>query len=116
MQAFETVFAGGRKPLRLRTDKGTEFTNKVTDGFLRRVNVLHMKTQTTEIKACYAEHLIKTLKARIYLYFAHKQTYKYVDKLHGIVSGYNNTALKGNHRKYLLRIKNKCGLNNMQNP
>ena len=99
MHAFETVFAGGRKPLRLRTDKGTEFTNKVTEGFLKSVNVLHMKTQTTEIKACYAERLIKTLKARIYRYFTHKQTYKYVDKLNDVVSGYNNTYHRSIKRK-----------------
>lgn len=95
IEAFKTIFAHGKKPLRLRTDKGGEFTNRATEGFLKDNKILHMTTQTTEIKASYAERLIKTLKARIYRYLTHKQTNRYIDTLSGLVHGYNNVYHRG---------------------
>ena len=50
-----------------------------------------MRTQMTETKASYAERFIKTWKSRIYRYFIHAQTYKYIGKLREFVISYNNT-------------------------
>lgn len=91
IQGFREIFKGSRKPQRARSDKGLEFCSAQVESFFKDENILHMRTQTTEIKASYAERLIKTLKARIYKYFTYKQTYKYTDVLQDIVSGYNNS-------------------------
>ena len=45
--AMERIFAGGRKPKRLQTDKGSEFTNAKVQVFLRKHNV-HFFTTDSE--------------------------------------------------------------------
>ena len=91
VKAFQAIFAENRIPRRLRTDRGLEFTAKITEKFLKNRDILHMKTQTTEIKASYAERFNKSLKSRIYKFFTHNETYTYIDKLQAFVDGYNNT-------------------------
>jgi hypothetical protein len=38
-EAFEVIFKLGRQPIRLQTDRGTEFTNRVFPKFLKENNV-----------------------------------------------------------------------------
>ena len=90
VDAFASIFAKGRKPSILRTDKGTEFTGHVTKQYLKEQGVTHFVTQN-EVKANYAERVIKTIKGRIFKYFTKKQTYKYIDHLQDFVTSYNNT-------------------------
>lgn len=89
-QAFQKIFSLGRKPLRVKTDKGTEFTNKVVQHMFKERGIIHNVTQN-EVKANYSERVIKTLKSRIHKYFTHNQTYKYIRKLNDFVDSYNNT-------------------------
>ena len=91
VKAFQNIFATHKPPMRVRTDRGSEFTSKITETFLKSNDILHMKTQTTEIKASYAERLIKTVKAKIYKFFTYKQTYTYIDNLQEFMNSYNNT-------------------------
>ena len=91
-EGFLEIFQSetGRKPKRLRTDKGREFTNKVTKDLMKR-NSIKMFTTKNETKANYAERVIRTVKSLMYRYFLHKQTYKYIDILQNLVHNYNNT-------------------------
>ena len=89
VKAFEKIFSK-RKPKRLRTDRGGEFMGRVTQAFLKRESVLHM-LGGSEHKACMAERFGQTLKGRLYRYFTHNETYRYVDQLQAIVTGYNRT-------------------------
>ena len=89
VQAFQTLFQQtARRPKNLRTDKGTEFTNKAVK---RLMTDMHIRAYTTknETKANYAERAIKTLKGLLYRYFLYKQTYTYTDALDSLVSNYN---------------------------
>ena len=54
---------------KLRTDKGSEFTNKYMKDFLRSKHIYFFTTQNSDTKANYAERVIQTLKSRIYRYF-----------------------------------------------
>ena len=90
VSAFASIFAEGRKPDRLRTDRGTEFTGHVTQQYLKEQGVIHFVTHN-EVKANYAERVIKTVKGRIFKYFTKKQTYSYVDQLQDFVYSYNHT-------------------------
>ena len=87
--AFEKVLASGRKPNSIRTDKGKEFTNRWVKSLMKRNDVYLFSTKN-EVKANYAERVIRTLKGMMYRYFTHKQTYKYVDVLDDLVSNYNH--------------------------
>ena len=88
IKAMERIFASGRKPKHLQTDKGSEFTNKKVQAFLRKHNV-HFFTTDSEQKASIVERFNRTLKTRMFKYFTHTNTYRYVDALPELVSGYN---------------------------
>ena len=90
VEAFQSIFAEGRKPSKIRTDKGTEFTNHLVQKYLKEEDVIHFVTHN-EVKANYAERVIKTLKGRIFKYFTKKQTYQYMDHLQDFVTSYNHT-------------------------
>jgi hypothetical protein len=89
-EAFAAIFAKGKRPYKIRTDKGSEFTNHVVQQYLKDQGVGHFVTQN-EVKANYAERVIKTIKGRIYKYFTKKQTYEYVSHLQDFVDSYNHT-------------------------
>lgn len=90
-KAFETIFKGSTPPLRARSDKGGEFKNRLVKQVFKKFGVLHMVTQNTEVKAALAERAIKTLKLKMYRYFTHKQTHRYIDKLQDFANSYNAT-------------------------
>lgn len=87
---FHGIFQSGRKPLHLRTDKGTEFCNKVIEKYFKDNKINHFVTQN-EVKANYAERAIQTFKSKIYRYIRKNQSFQWVEKLHEITEGYNNT-------------------------
>ena len=94
--ALKVIFKEGRIPDKIRSDKGTEFTNKTVQAYLKEQNVIHFVTHN-EVKANYAERAIKTIKGRIFKYFSEKQTYKYIDTLQDFVHSYNHTRHRSIH-------------------
>lgn len=89
-EAMKQVFDQGRKPLRLRSDKGKEFVNKQVQSYLKEINVHHFVTQN-EPKANYAERVIKTIKMKIFRFMLSQQTHRYIDNLQHFVDSYNGT-------------------------
>jgi len=88
--AFRTVF-GERKPEKLQTDHGTEFTNSQLRDYLRSIGVHHFFTWNPDIKAAIVERLNRTLKDRVWRYMTYRNTNRYINVLHDIVRSYNNT-------------------------
>ena len=88
--AFEDIFAEGRVPRKIRTDRGTEFTNKKSQETFKKHGVEHFLTNN-EVKANYAERVIRTLKLRLKRYETWKQTHKWKDVMKDITQSYNNT-------------------------
>lgn len=82
------IFAGGRKPWTMRTDKGREFNNKTFEAFITEMGVKHFVTQN-ETKANYAERVIRTVKDIMYRYFTANKTYRYLENLNELVANYN---------------------------
>jgi hypothetical protein len=91
VEAMQSIWGEGRKPSVLRTDKGSEFTNRKVKIYLKGVNVHHIVTQN-ETKANYAERVIKTLKHKIFRYILKQRSYRYADVLQDLVTSYNNTV------------------------
>ena len=89
IQAMTSIFNEGRVCLRLYTDRGSEFTSKMSENFFKDNNIVHTTAQTTELKASICERLIKTQKAVMYRYLTHKNTNRYIEKLNVFVSSYN---------------------------
>jgi transposase InsO family protein len=89
-KAFETIFKEGRKPYKMRTDKGQEFRARAVQSVFKEAGIKHFYAQN-EVKASVAERVIKTIKTKIYRYFTFKQSYRYIDKLQSFAEGYNHT-------------------------
>lgn len=92
IRAFELIFTqGGRKPLRLQTDKGSEFLNRPFQNFLQKEGVEFFVTQNEDIKAAIVERYNRTLKEKLWRYFTHKNTLRYVEVLPHLVRAYNQS-------------------------
>ena len=87
-EAFEVIFKLGRQPIRLQTDRGTEFTNRVFQKFLKENNVHFFTTYNYETKAS----IVERLKTKMWKYFTHRKTLTYVDVLPDMVASYNHTV------------------------
>ena len=87
-RAFESILKEGRKPLRLQTDKGSEFYNKSFQDYLAQQKITHFNTQS-DTKASVVERFNKTLKQRLYRALTANATLKYLDFLPKLVKGYN---------------------------
>ena len=90
VQAFKMILALGRKPTRIRTDKGTEYVNKNVKAFFKKERVIVFVTQNV-VKSSYAERAIKSLKGRLLRYMTHTQTRRWIDVLPKVTESYNNT-------------------------
>jgi hypothetical protein len=91
VEAMETVFQEGRKPISMRTDRGSEYMGKEVQTYLKKKTVSHF-TARNALHANYAERVIRTLKGKIYRYFTQFQTNRYIDVLPDIVSSYLNSV------------------------
>lgn len=89
--AFTAIFKSGRHPIRLQTDKGTEFTNRVFQKFLKDHDVHFFTTQNEETKASIVERFNRTLKTKMWKYFTHRETLTYLHVLQDLVDSYNKT-------------------------
>ena len=102
MQAFKILLdqAAPRKPLKLQTDKGTEFLNKTVQAMLKSepYNITQFTTMG-ETKASIVERFNRTLKDRLWRYFTASKTKRYLDVLSQIVDGYNHSL----HRSIKMR-------------
>ena len=58
VKAFQTIFKEGRKPTRIRSDKGSEYVNKDVRKYLKDEKIIHFVTQNL-VKASIAEKLSK---------------------------------------------------------
>jgi transposase InsO family protein len=78
-ETFQVIFKSERHPIRLQTDKGTEFTNRVFQKFLKINDVHCFTTYNDETKASIVECFNRTLKTKMWKYFTHRETLTYVD-------------------------------------
>ena len=88
MLGLKLIFDKGRKPDKLRSDRGLEFTGVQTQRYLKSVGVQHF-VSTSDSKACFAERVIKSVKSLMYRYFQQNQTYRYLEVLQDLVTNYN---------------------------
>ena len=87
---FRRMFRERGVPRAIRTDAGKEFTAREMDKFYEDTGVIHFIT-LNEVKANYAERLIKTLKSKLWRYMVENNTLRYIDRLQDLVNSYNAT-------------------------
>ena len=93
MRALDVVFdSTARRPMVIQVDKGTEFHNATVKKKLEKMGIRLFSTHNEETKAQIVERFQRTLKGKMWRYFHHNNTYRYVDVLDDIVASYNNTV------------------------
>lgn len=90
-QSMLQVFnSSKRSPMNLQTDMGTEFWNKQFKQLMNIKKINHYATYSY-LKASIVERLNKTIKNKMWKMFSFRASYKWIDKLEGIMQEYNNT-------------------------
>jgi transposase InsO family protein len=89
IQALQQIFKEGRRPLRIQSDQGKEFTNRELRQAFKSINFF--TTRNAETKASIVERFQRTLKARMWRYFTKQKTRRYMDVLPDLVHSYNHT-------------------------
>lgn len=89
-EAMESILAEGRKPVSMRSDRGSEFKAMVFKKLMDREGVHHFLTNNQE-KANYVERLIKTIRSRLSRYMTKKQSRRWVDVIQQVTESYNKT-------------------------
>ena len=89
VNAFESI----RSPLpqTLQTDKGSEFTNRKFQQWLKEHQVHFFTTENEDIKASIVERFNRTLKSKLWRYFTRHDILSYVEVLESMVEVYNRT-------------------------
>ena len=90
LEVFDSILSEGRKPEKLRTDKGTEFVNDSFQQYLKKKGI-QFYTANNEPKASVVERVNRTLKSKLYRYFTAVNSLRYIDVLQDLVDSYNNT-------------------------
>lgn len=80
-----------RRPESVRSDKGGEFNNRLLLNFFKDNRIHFYVTQNEDTKAAIVERFQRTLKGKMWRYFTHNRTYRYIDVLPQLLESYNNT-------------------------
>ena len=78
VKAMEVVFQEDQ-PTHARSDRGSEYVNGNVRSYLKSKNIHHILTSNSQIKANYAERVIRTVKLKLIKYMNHKETYNWVN-------------------------------------
>ena len=89
-EAFEKILADGNCNM-LQSNKGTDFLNSTFQSMLRRRGIKFYTSENEYLKAAVVERFNKTLKTKMFRYFTHANTRRYLDVLDDMLHSYNNT-------------------------
>ena len=78
------------KPMKLQTDKGTEFKNERFASLMEKYEINHFYAKNQPIKCAIVERFNQTLKDRIQPYITSTGEKRYIDELDNILKAYNN--------------------------
>lgn len=91
LEAVKNIFEkSGREPDNVHSDQGTEFTQTELKRYLASRGI-HIYSTFSEMKASVVERFNRTLKSKMWRYFTHSNSYKYLDVLQDLVASYNSS-------------------------
>ena len=93
MCAFKDILKTSKRcPVKCQFDKGREFLGKKFVKFLSEQNIGWFCNENSEIKSCIVERFIRTLKEKIWRYFTHSNSCRFLDVLSDINHSYNSSV------------------------
>ena len=90
LEAFASI-TDTRKPTFLQSDKGTEFLNSSFQSFLKANDIQFYTSENDDIKCALVERFNRTLKTRMWRYFTHANSLRYIEALPSLVKSYNDS-------------------------
>lgn len=90
LEAFKKM-THEREPRYVQTDKGKEFINKTVQAYLKKKNIMFFTSENDDIKCALAERFNATLQGKMWRYFTHRNTFRFIDVLQDLVYSYNHT-------------------------
>lgn len=91
-ECFESIFTESNStPTHIQSDKGTEFISKDVQKYFKSKKINYYTTNNPDIKASIVERFQRTLKMKMWRYFTHNNTYRYVDVLQDLIYSYNHS-------------------------
>lgn len=93
IQGFETIFHRcGYHPWKLVSDSGLEFTGKTVQEYLNNLGIKHFSMYTSpKFHAGMAERANRSVKERLYRYFTHNNTRRWIDVIQSLVESINSS-------------------------
>ena len=92
VKGFKVIFQQTfRRPRKLHTDKGSEFTNKDVKRIFKSQGIHYFHTENDEMKASIAERFNRTIKSKIWRFLTARHTHRYIDLLPKFVTSYNKS-------------------------
>lgn len=91
---FEEILEQGRKPKRIRTDRGPEFTSHTFAELMVQEKINHFTTYN-EKQANYVERFIQTIKKKLLRFVVARNNLRYIDHLQDFIDSYNSTFHSG---------------------
>ena len=107
-----------RKPLKLESDRGTEFYNSIFQNFLKSKSIHHYSRYTDKSPSI-AERVIRTLRNLLKKPVFEKRNADWLSELQSVVKQYNNTIHHSTKMKPIDASKKsnqKLVYNNLQDP
>jgi len=92
VDALSKIFDNTTLPVQLvQSDYGTEFYNHEVQKFFKDRDIKHYSSLNYDIKAAVVERFNRTLKTKMFRYFTHRNTYRWIDVLDKLIESYNNS-------------------------
>ncbi len=91
IKAFENIFSTNPKPERIRSDRGKEFTAKITLKMFEKFNIKHF-TSNNLSKASLAERCIKSIKGKLTKAMHARGSHIWEDLLTKVTDSYNSSV------------------------
>lgn len=89
---FDSIFTeANATPTHIQSDKGTEFVSKEVKNYFKSKNINYYTTNNPDIKASIVERFQRTLKMKMWRYFTHRNTYRYINILQDLLFSYNHS-------------------------
>ena len=90
MGAFTKIFDTGDKPIKLQTDQGLEFESRAMQRFFHD-NDIEQFSVKSQFKAAMVERFNRTLKTKMWRFFTHNNTRRWLEVLPKLIEGYNKS-------------------------
>lgn len=92
--AFENILkrTNLKYPMKLQTDKGSEFKNKLFQDFLKEKEIHFFTSENEDTKAAIVERWNRTLKTKMWKFFTFVGSHRYLDALQLMVDAYNDSV------------------------